>query len=335
MNQIRVYGIGTALSSVVHGEILNQGEEKGNVSGRRTETVIGYYENDDEWKSKVIEVPVISGNSIRGIGRRMLIDHSMNVLGTTIGELFDRPVIARQMVTALRAGGVTSAGTNAAKISPEKYLQISDNVPFVDMLGMTYQGHYFEGSAKIGILMPYLKETSYIFRSSFDKRLISEIDAKAINYSEFMKNGVPNAKYTKRKENGFVEAETEEEQLIQDNLKEQMIYGTDYIPAGTIFGTDNRVITDNEGTKLAFLAMFALIKEHAIVGGMSGKGHGFIDFKLYQQTNNEAPIELDIETILNQYDQYLFNHKETILETLKSLPETFICSIKEKKSKKK
>lgn len=332
---VQVYGVGTAISSIVHGEILNKGENIENATmPQRIESVIGYYENDDQWKESVIKIPVISGNSMRGIGRRMLFDHTFGVLGVTLGDLFPKAVVARQMLTLLRAGGVTSAGTSVNGVSPDKYIEIMEKVPFIDMLGMVYQGHHFDSCSKIGFLRPYLKEVSYLYRGTFHQDLLNELDPKAIGYDEFMKSGMPSVKYTKRKELGSVEAETEDEAKIIESSKEAMIYGTEYIPAGTILATTSKLIAEREGTILAFLAMYALIVESGVIGGMSGKGHGFVDFKLYKKVNNNEPELIDINEALEEYDSYLIAHRDEIIEALKSIPETFTYSIGKDKKKK-
>lgn len=324
-----VFGIATALSSIVHSEILDEGNNP-NVKPRRSTTVIGRTGE----AAVPIRIPEVSGNGVRGIGRRLLFEHTFAQLGVAISELFPKEVIARRVQSSLRAGGVTPAGMTAEGVSPAKYKALRDAVPIIGALGMVFHAHQFEGSVKMGGLLPYLKETAYFFDSFFPQELTNRLENITISHQDFIKDAhLQKTRYTRRGEVGAIEGNEVDADLGVE--KEAMIYGVEYIPAGTIMGTSSRVTTDNEGARLAFLAMNGLIMQNGIVGGMSGKGHGFVQFELYAaEEGDEADTLLNPATAISKYDDYLQEHKEEIIEALKGMPELFGYVSKAAKTKR-
>lgn len=313
---IEVFGTATALSSLVHGEIMAENYEKGNTTTFRRESMIGRFETDRDWKESVLNVPVISGNAVRGVGRRLLFDHTFAVLDVQIGELFSSPKIARQVQNSLRAGGVISKGTSVEDVAPDQYFRLLNEVAFIDMLGMVFQGHHFEGAAKIGGLVPYINEIKHLYQYSFSEEYCQQIANRSIDF-ESLCNGMKTTRYMKKKEIGGI---AEDGDVEKD--KEAMIYGIEYLPAGTVLATDGRITSKNDCTILAFLSLYALLIEKSIIGGMSSKGHGFVHFELFYRENEEVKA-FDTAEILKQYDTYLLNSKEQMITNVKNLPEIF------------
>lgn len=314
----QLVGTVTALSSIIHSEILDEGQNP-NVKPRRTETVVCQHNGE----TLTLRIPVVSGNGVRGLGRRLLFDHTFAQLGVTVGELFPKQdVLARRIQTAFRAGGVTPAGMTAKAAAPEKYKKLRDTIPMLGALGMVFHAHQFEGSSRVGFLRPYLKETASLFDPVFPMALTEKIENEAPSYAEFVKDAhLQKTRYTRRSESGAIEDASGESDIGVE--KEAMIYGSEYLPAGTILGTSSRITTDNEGAKLAFLAMYGLLSENGVVGGMSGRGHGFVSFELYEIEEGGDAKVFDASAAIANYDAYLAAHKEEIIDAIKTMPELF------------
>lgn len=322
MNNItEIFGTGRTLSPIAHHEILPMGYEKGNESKFRRESFLGEF----EYEKKPILVPVISGNAVRGLCRRLLFDHTFSVLDVKIGDLFSSEKLAREIQNSLRVGGTTAKGTSVEAVSPQEYFNLLNNVPYIDTLGMVFQGHHFEGAAKVGMMMPYIKELQYCYQYTFSEEYQSKLRESLIDF-ETLNNSMKKTSYTKRKEIGALKSEDNE-----DLGKEAMLYGVEYLPAGTTLALDGKVISDNENTVLTFLAMYALLQEKGIIGGMSRIGYGFIRFELFQRTGAQVK-EMDASEILEKYDTFLLENRNVILDQIKSIPTIFTAT---KVSKKK
>lgn len=298
-------GIGTALSPIVHNEILEYGADtgrKGEAKHQRTMPFI----LQTRTGSHIIEVPVVSGNAMRGLMRRLLIDFSLDTLDIKLGEIFNKPEEARKVLQFIRGGGLTAKDSVLKPVTAGTYAEIRSALPFLSLLGGVFQGHHFEGSCKIGILIPLTQETYPLYENIVGKNISDISNLPKLDDIRILNKAV---RYTRK-------AESERTQTTD---KEQMIYGTDTIPAGTTFFTLNTCITEELGTKLAFKAMFALLEQYGYVGGMSGRGHGKMTFE-YSYTEDNQNVILDIPTALKDYSNYLLENKEEIIKALQSIP---------------
>lgn len=311
----QIAGIATALSPIVHNEILEYREaderkrglsQKGEANKQRTMPF--FLEN--ETGSYVAEIPVVSGNAMRGLMRRLLVDFSLDVLGITLGDLFAKSDDARKVLQFVRGGGLTAKGIEIKAVTAGTYERIQGAIPFLALLGGVFQGHHFEGACRIGILIPLIAETYPRYQAMIGESFGPEFSSGAglPQLSEF---GLARpVRYTRRAEN----------EKIETADKEAMIYGTYAIPAGTRFFTYNTCSAANPGASLAFQAMFALLEQYGYVGGMASKGHGQMAFQ-FKYAANHPYVAIDLKKAIQSYSDHLAAQKTEIIEALQAIPK--------------
>jgi hypothetical protein len=321
METYLVKGIVKSLSPIVHDQIIGMGEKtkKGEALPFRTMPFI--IENEDGDKIAA-SVPVVSGNSIRGIGRSLLMRHSIeDVLDLDFEEIFPKMTKAqiRYLTMVFYKGGVTPAGSkNDGAVKVGTYKEVQDNIPWLDLLGGVYIVHHFDSSAKIGILVPATEETQDLYTNKFDYRpdlpTLASLKTEVVRHTR-KQDAQDAAEFVFDKENDD----------SSDN-KAAAMYFHNVLPAGTEFYTYNVCNTDNEGTALAFKAMFALLKRYSYIGGMTGRGYGHVEFDLE---------DFDAAKALQDYDKFLIGHKEQIVTAIELMGNEFHYKIeKDKKDDK-
>ncbi len=307
VNTDRIVGVATALTPIVHSEVLSykedveskMGKNKGRPKRQRTMPFILSSGRNPVY----VNIPVVSGNAMRGLMRRLLVDFSLETLGIRIGDIIEKPDDAHRTLFFIRCGGVSDKGTKPERVPAGTYDRLRRALPFLSLLGGAYQGHHFEGSCKVGILIPLTQETYPIFKGVGGDADIETLprldDLRGItDDGREAEAAYAVSRYTRRGENEKSES------------KESMIYAFEQLPAGTRFFSFNSCTTDDVGTRLAFKAMFALLAQYGCVGGMSGRGHGRVEFDF----NN-----LDASSALQEYAEYLAQHKDSIIAGLRAI----------------
>ena len=133
----------TAASSISHG-----GETRGTITLLRREQVI-------QPGGRSVLVPVISGNSFRGVLRRT-------------GELLTRDVLGYEGQLPLAAAHALRAGGSLAKVSGEplsghRLQGLRNLVPQVAVFGCAGGGRIIDGCLQVGKLMPHIAECAHLF----------------------------------------------------------------------------------------------------------------------------------------------------------------------------
>ncbi|WP_394277268.1 RAMP superfamily CRISPR-associated protein [Luteococcus sp.] len=193
----------TALSSISQG-----GESRGLSTMLRREQIF------DPDSGVLVPVPIISGNSFRGILRRIGEDQLRDVLD------YDGKLSAAA-AHALRGGG-TLAKVNGEPLSGSRLATLRRLVPQIGVFGAAGGGRIIEGCLQVGKVVPHLRETRHITgvnstRSSFDAAQIET--------------------YTRVDDSlghSFVAVDTA---TGQDPTSQQMLYRIETYPAGTTFST--------------------------------------------------------------------------------------------------
>lgn len=332
MNTTIVKGIVTALSPVVHGMLLSEADvakrKSDGGSNMLPQRVVKYFVGNE-----IKDVPLVSGNAIRGEARRLLVSHSLSVLGVDpdhkLSDLtHTKEADARRLAGLFLRGGVTPADITGVATTADAYDKVR-KIPFLGLLGGVYLTHHFEGACHIGSFVPLTKETYPLFKD------ISEIDDPAsLPFLADLSNREP-IRYTRRAETASISNADQEFKVTSkadqkngtesDTDKDGAIYGFEYIPAGTKFICYNDCASDDEGVQLAFHAMFALLSLHGYIGGKSAAGHGHCLFDL----------AIDNENAIEAYDDYLIAHKDEIFELIGMIPNNFKAMSKADKKKKK
>jgi len=252
MPSYRSEGVATLLSSVSHG-----GEHAGTVQMLRRERVV-------QPDGSVTEVPVISGNALRGILR----DHSAGLLWRALGE----PELPLPVFHVLWSGGALAKAGAGHVITSQQLAELRRLVPHVSLFGAAGGGRIIEGKLLVGKLTPVCAETAHIMppgalaggeRSIWEMLQVEEFsrrdDAKRPALTAAIAGG------------GVLESGDGK----PDGPAQQMRYGIETIAAGTRlhWWIGLRDVTGLEAeTFRAALASWAADGAH--LGGRSATGHG-------------------------------------------------------------
>ncbi len=135
-------GLVTATSSIVHG-----GHAAGTTTLLRREQMIT---PDGE----LVEIPVISGNALRGRLRRI----GEELLRDTLGYEGTLPLAAAH---ALRGGGAL-AKTSGEPLSGQRLRRVRELIPLIAAFGAASSGRIIDGSLMVGRLIPHLAQTEHL-----------------------------------------------------------------------------------------------------------------------------------------------------------------------------
>lgn len=321
-------GIVTALSPISHGRIRAEKEtdenNENNVLRFRTIPFLYKDENDNIVEKNLF---CVSGNGMRGIGRRLMFHHAFqDVLDINFDELLSdfSPLERRYVVNLFENGGSSPKGSKATGGVPAAtYDEVLRDLPMLDLLGGVYITHHFNGAAIIGNLILRTKETQQLLAK--DHAVFSD-DATDLPSIDTIK--VDTERHTKTQNNRdaslFQDATASDEDKA--NLKNASIYGVEVLPIGTTFYWDCALRhTPHEGTLLAFDAFLSLIAQHGFIGGMNSKGYGYVKIQLK---------DLDTKTAIQKFDQWLLEHKDDVRKGIRLIAEEFKYELNKKSAKK-
>lgn len=234
MKTQRVDGTIKVISPLYHG-----GDEKtGSESLLRRMTFLNS-------KGEQMEVPIISGNAIRGYLRRLV-----------MADFFDRLNYNTDSIGLYHSffsGGVfESSNIDTGKIHLSLKKDIGRWVPPVSLLGFAMGNQAIESKIKVGMAVPACSELE---------------TGKVSMYSTLGWD------YSTRKDDMRGEYErAKDEQAIQ------MIYKFEVFVPGTIFNHHFNLVDTNELEESVFTHMMNLWSQKPYLGGRSATGHGEIEF---------------------------------------------------------
>lgn len=242
-NNIRWEGTAMAVSSVLQGA-----ETLGTVTYLRRERFL-LPDNTVE------DIPVISGNSWRGLLRRTVADLWWEAAG--------EPIMTMAVMHAIWAGGALAKSTGQPLTGSRAQTLKSACLP-VGLFGAAGGGRILDGCVQVGKMVPLCEETRHVIPEKYITESMPSIwDLTQIEYY----SKVPNTDMERVENN-------EEEQFLP------MRFGIETFIPGTVFYTWLNLSwpTDDE---------LSLMREglqhylgNAKVGGMSRAGHGNLSFDL-------------------------------------------------------
>lgn len=268
-----IEGICTALSSISH----NGGERNGTIVQLRREKFV-------QDNGSVAEIPVISGNSVRGKLRDLAaIDILTRPDGTKI------QVDADTFNLLFSGGSLESVGNKHLDI--EKVRKLRKDIPVLSVLGCSIGNVILPGKVDIGKMIPICKETLAYIPEKYHGENIKTIweycqvemntrrdDTKDENKREFIKEG-----------------------FLTDDLKGgQMMYHTETLVSGTKFYWKIclRDTTDQEtGAFLSLIQQWS--KQSSQVGGNGRVGHGKLKLDLQETYVVDSEIEFKNSDFVN------------------------------------
>lgn len=249
-------------------------------------------------------INVISGNGIRGLGRRLFARFTLETLGISQESL------SKDVVMLLFVGGATGGKYKLDVVAEKTILEVRRELPFIDLLGGTIHGHFISGVLKVGFAIPYLKETAWMNTSPY------RLDSPP-TYTEFNSSLIKKIEYAKHQPEIVFDEET------NDDSDSRMIYTAEAIPAGTHLLHSYAAIPLDGNTAKAMDAFIALVNTVGYVGGWSRAGHGAFIAHYYDELTGK-----EYKPLVDPYVDYLVSNKEKITAMLKELPGKFPADLK-------
>lgn len=271
-------GIVTALSSITH----NGGEKNGTVTQLRREKFV-------QQNGKAIEIPVISGNSIRGKLRDIA---AIEILTKQDGTKIQ---VDSDSFNLLFAGGALES-TGETGINVERVRKMRRDMPMLSVLGGSVGNTILPGKVEIGKLIPIAKETLHLIPEQFHGAY-TEPPKSIWEYCQL-------EMYTRKDD---MKDENKREFLSEDaeGKKSQMKYDTETIVAGTKFywKVCLKDTTDTEtGAFLQTLNTWA--EQCSQVGGNGRVGHGALKLEIKETKVIDSELDFKNDDFVQYIDTY-------------------------------
>jgi hypothetical protein len=284
----------TAISSIAHG-----GETRGTITLLRRERI-------RQPDGRAVLIPLISGNSFRGVLRRAGEDLLREVLAYE-GQL---PLAAAH---ALRGGGAL-AKTSREPLSGHRLQRLRTLIPQIGVFGCAGGGTIISGCLQAGKVMPQLAECAHLFPvptaapTAFAATQIetyvrhdettSHAFAEVISPTPTGADGQPDL------------AQLPAEDGHQDSML--MMYRVETFPAGTVFSTWLRLTRATPLEVAFFTDVLGRFAACGTLGGRAATGHGLIKAGL---TLTAAPPPGE----LPDWRAYLSAHRGEAITALQDL----------------
>lgn len=282
-------GTCTAISSISH----NGGERNGTVIQLRREKFV-------QPNGKIVDIPVISGNSIRGKIRDL---SAIDILTSKSGEKIQ--VDADSFNLLFSGGSLESVGSkkDADGKPKEKNLDVGginkmrQDIPMLSVLGCSIGNVILPGKVDIGKMIPVCKETLHLIPEKFHTKGKELKSVWSLCQTEM---------YTRKddtKDEHKREFIVEEDKTI-DLKGGQMMYHYETLAAGTVFywRICLRDTTDVEtGAFLSVLQSWAA--QSSQVGGNGRVGHGRLKVELTETSVVDSDLKFensDFVTYINK-----------------------------------
>lgn len=315
MSDYRIEGQATLLSSLSHG-----GEHAGTTGYLRREKIA-------QPDGTVTEVPVVSGNALRGLLR----DHAALVFWGALG----RPELPAPVFHLLWSGGSLAKAGARHVLGARQLAEVRRLVPLVSLFGGSGAGKIIEGKLSVGKLTPVCAETAHIVPPD----LVDAAEPRSIwdvlQVEEFTRRDDAKRDQLHPAIQGYAPAELEPEgqgELLtvqrhqparedaDDDPAQQMRYGVETLAAGTRLHWWMRLsrVTDPEVALLA-AAVDSWTADGAHLGGRSATGHGRLRLDVHQWTHSAPTTTIGQALDTRGRDdlaEHVTAHREAIMEAL-------------------
>lgn len=296
MRTIILEGVVTAKTQIAH----NGGEINGNVAMFRTMKVV-------QESGKSIEVPVISGNSIRGKLRDIAAKQMLDLLGDENGP----QKVNLKTFQLLFSGGALTSGSNEGDV--DKYRQMRENLVHVSLFGGAWGNAILSGKIKVNPLIPIAKETAHIVPEAF------HIKAELPSVYTYLQMDM----YTRKENSNDAEFQPYIERGEEEKFETgQMLYYIQTVSAGTPFYW--KVILEDVTPEEFdfFISCIQRFERTPVVGGKSAVGFGQIelqDMKWRDITKEGETITILDETTESLYVKFVKENASSMRAYLKMI----------------
>lgn len=256
-------GFLTAVSSVSH-----VGETLGTVSYLRREKILSP-------AGGIVEIPVISGNSLRG----RLRDISAELWWRQVG----RPQLPLAVANAIWSGGSLTRASGEI-LTGKRLMETEDVCPVINVYGGAGGGRLIDGTLNVSKVIPVCKETSHLF-SADAQETIKETQTANVSFWDLLQ-----IEHYTRDRQAFPSSEIIAEGLDGNappssrvKHSEQMRYGVETFIPGTMFHVRINTRTNNPAGLSLLVETLATYQKNAHLGGKTSVGHGDVSVRWYAQ----------------------------------------------------
>jgi len=303
-------GLVTAETSIYHGS----GESYGIETLFRREKIV-------QPDGAVEEVPIISGNAIRGILR----DCGMLFMCREIG-LTEMPLMS---FYTLFSGGALTGSSEGVDLDEARRLR--ELIPLLSVFGAAIGGRILNGKLRVGKLIPICRETLHLLPERF-----YEAATARVSCYELLQQETYTRRDDEKNERLRMLIEPEARRMLEDpatrdlarqqagmRSAQQMRYIVETIAAGTHFywRIELEDVTDIEFA--AFLTALLEFHRNPVIGGRGAVGHGRLRIRLEYPWKEISEVRVETREVdvppITRYVQHLQAHSDEIRELLLSL----------------
>lgn len=299
-------GTVTALTSVAH----NGGEQNGITSQLRREKFV-------QPDGRVVKVPVVSGNSIRGIIRDAGMLSMLRQLGYGVDEATGQVVglPLNSFYFLFSGGSLTSTGATGLDI--DAFRKMKKLIPLIGVFGGAAGNTIMPGKLKVGKLIPICKETAHLLPNSIEGKENLE------SIWEYCQTEMYTRRDDAKNDRLLPVLQALNEPGSDDSKKpapasgpQQMMYRIETLAAGTRFYW-KVVLEDVIDVEFeAFLNALLEFSRKPNVGGKSAVGHGEISIKMGKWIEIDSRMkvqgqEVDVP-LMQKYTEHLQVHSAEI-----------------------
>lgn len=312
-------GVVTALSSITH----NGGESFGINQKLRREKLV-------QPDGSVEEVPIISGNGLRGLLRDIGMLHMCRQLGYGVeqdGTVSGMPLPAFYFLFS--GGSLTSTGGRGIDVDAAR--RIRSLIPLVGVFGGGMGNQIMPGKLMCGKLMPICQETAHLLPHHYQKLAVTSIwdylqeemytrkdDAKNDHYQPLLSGETRKLLDDERHRKAQATALAEPQR--DTGQHQQMMYYVETLAAGTRFYWE---LALNDVTDVEFEAFAMTLVEFSkcpYIGGKSAVGLGKVAVKFDNWLRIDSRTEVQGDALAmplgSLYQQHLQAHRADIREFL-------------------
>lgn len=321
MNQtIEWSGVVTALSSIYHGG----GQNIGVNSKLRREKFV-------QPNGTVEDVPVISGNGLRGLLRDRGMFHMCRALGYGVNEeTSEVNGLTLPAFYFLFSGGALVKGGGGSGIDIDRARELRNLIPLVGVFGGAMGNQIMPGKLKVDKMLPICVETQHLLPAPW-------CDAETLSIWEYLQEEMYTRKDDEKDEHKRLliepatrllleEAATTKrnapsQPVVQDDTgsKQQMMYYVETFAAGTQFFWS---LVLDDATDVEFDAFATALGEFArmpFIGAKSNVGLGRVQvrFDKWHTVDARQAVGNQLDTPLGRrYQAHLAAHGDAIRELL-------------------
>lgn len=239
-----------------------------------------------EYEGEFLEIPVFSGNALRGQLRRLAMSEYLDRIGISDEG------ISLKLYYLLFTGGALTGGSRFTEIGQKR--EMRKMCPPLSLFGSAIGDQIPEGKLKVGILKPVCKETAAYTGIESELSIYDMIGETFYVRSDSLK-------YT----NSNININDEE----KHKNPVQMKYEMQGLSIGTRLTGYLCIENSNEVEEACLNSIMDRFKEKPFIGGKSGTGHG------------EVKIDWKNSNDVNIYYDYLEENKEEMKKWLKDIEE--------------